>query len=237
MKRICASISAAVFVLLLLPLAAAAQISVDRVIVNFKKGELPVRNVVVTNGGKEPLYVTAVSDVMVKPGTAEEARQPTEDLVVSPKRFSVEPGGQRTVRLLLKRKLGDEEQVYRVKFLPQGSEFDAQEMADSGKGRKTQLKVLFSVGMLIFAEPLEIQPKLEWKREGNEVVFRNTGNVNVMLEDVKLCKSADAECSEHPSNRLYPGNEWKVQAPSALHVQMRKQVGDAYESLVIPPAA
>src|SRR5262245_50938369 len=97
------------------PRAAHAQITVDRVIVLFKNSQRPIDNIVVKNTGDKALYVTVEPDVMVNPGDKDESRVHTTDLLVSPKRFSLDPNGERSVRLLLKKPHGDEEQVYRVK--------------------------------------------------------------------------------------------------------------------------
>ena len=94
---------------------AIAQISVDRVYIRFTPDARPVQNVILRNNGKEPAYINVVTDEMINPGEKNEERVPTTKLLVSPKRFSLDPGGQRTVRLLLKEKFGENEQVYRGK--------------------------------------------------------------------------------------------------------------------------
>jgi Mat/Ecp fimbriae periplasmic chaperone len=209
-----------------------AQVSVDRVIVNFKASERPVRNLVVHNGGAEPVWIEVISERMERSGFADERRVPTEDLVVSPKRFSIEPNGDRTVRLLLKKSIGAEEQVYRVKFMPQAKEFDLG--ANQKDGKSSQLKVIFSVGILVFGEPIKPEPKLNLQRDGSKITFKNDGNMNVLFDEVQNCTTENKDCQKLPGVRLYPGNSWETKLAVDRILTIRKQVGDSFEDLVVP---
>lgn len=223
----------AAVVILLTAVEGLAQISVDKAIVSFAKGKGDILNATVQNGGTDAVWIEGVVDAIERPGYSDEQRVPTEDLIISPKRFSIEGGGQRTVRLLLKKPLGDTEQVYRIKFMPQTREFDTEELKKGG-GRTTQLKVIFTVGMLVFGEPLEPRPDLKWERFPDRVVFRNDGNVNILFDDIQVCKAENSGCRKVPGNRLYPGNVWETEAASGEVLQLRKQVGSSFEDLIIP---
>ena len=219
---------------LVFPALGMAQISVDRVILNFRKGAPAYRNVVVSNSGKEPLYVSIVADKMVRPGFADERREPTDEVVVSPRRFSVDAEGQRTIRILLKSPLDNTEHVYRLKLLPQATEFDPDELSKKG-GKETMLKVLFSVGLLLFADPVEPRADLKWERSDSAINFSNQGNVNVLMEEIQHCKQPDTDCEKAPSQRLYPGNTWELKVPASQLVTFRRQVGDEYQDVRIAP--
>ena len=215
------------------PMTAEAQISVDNVIMTFSRKERPVRNVVVRNSGDAAVYITVQPDVMIRPGFEDEERVETGDLIASPKRFSLAAGGERTVRLLVKKPPQDEEQVYRVKFLPQAKEFGEELVREKGK-TKTMLKVIFSVGILVFVEPKELKPHLKWERNGSTVTFQNAGNVNIFLDEGKYC-SDDGEdsCESLPGTRLYPGNIWSVTIPGPKAATYRKKAGGEFETIVI----
>ena len=72
-----------------------AQISVNDVIVQFKAGQRPVQNIIVKNSSKEVFYVTATSEEIQDPGEEKSALLPTEDLIVSPRRFSIDGNSER----------------------------------------------------------------------------------------------------------------------------------------------
>lgn len=215
---------------------AQAQLTVDRVILTLKKDQRPVENLIVRNSGSSTLYVTVTPDVMLRPGAPDELRQETEDLLVSPKRFSIEAGGQRTVRVLLKKPFGDSEQVYRVKFIPEDRGFGKDIVAEHS-GKKTAVRVLTGIGILIFAEPIDPQPKLEWKRNGDTLAFVNGGNVNIFLIEGKHCKPDGQDCSPLPVDRIYPGNTFSVKAPKDRVVTYRKEVRGEFEDVIIPPVS
>lgn len=98
---------------------ASAQLSVDRMLFNIEYKSLPVVNVKVFNTDKEnAMRVDIVSLKMTNPENDKDQGTKEGALIVSPKSFSLPAGGQRTVRLLLKEKPKEREEVYRVNFLP-----------------------------------------------------------------------------------------------------------------------
>ena len=214
-------------------LPALAQVSVDRAIVNFRRGDRPYHNVVVSNSGTEALYVTVVADEMIRAGFDDEKRGATESLLATPKRFSIQPQEQRTIRLVLKKPLQENEQVFRVKLLPQAKEFESEGVKKPGE-KKTSLKVLFSVGLLVLAEPAKVNAKLSWERSGNQVKLLNEGNVNILFEEVRHCAAEEQDCRTLPAVRLYPQNTISFPVDAKRTLFIRKQVGEEYESLVIP---
>jgi len=223
------------FVSLCLGSQAESQLLVDRVILALKTGQRPIENVVIRNSGDQTLFVSVTPDVMIHPGLPDERREETGDLIVSPKRFSLDPGGQRTVRVLLKKPLGGAEQVYRVKFVPEDRGFGKDVPAISS-GKQTTLKVLTGIGILILVEPTEPSPKLKWKRDGDTLTFTNEGNVNIFLSEGRACRASGEDCSVLAVDRLYPGNTLKVKAPADTVVAYRQEIRGEFQELVIPPA-
>jgi P pilus assembly chaperone PapD len=227
------------FITALASTTANAQVSVDRIIFRFEFGKSPVQNVLVRNNGKEAVHITAISEIVERAGFPDEKRVPAENLILSPKRFSIQPNGERVVRLLIKNPAAskDMEHVYRVRFMPQAQGFD-EELAVEREGRKAMVKVLFSVGILVFDEPADLSPELRWTREGNKVIFTNSGNANVYLDSGKACpeKEESDSCVEIPSKRVYPENTFEVTLPSAGHyLSYRKTSGSQHSAISIPP--
>jgi len=212
--------------------SAAAQITVDKVILNFKPGERPVQNVVVRNTGKTPMGIEVIPDVMVDPGTANEKRVPTKDLIVSPKRFSIKAEGQRTIRVLLKKRLGEMEQVYRVKLAPKPQGFEHDPSAPSGK-KSTEVRIITTVGLLVFGEPIKASPNLTWERSGNQITFKNSGNINIYLDKGQQCIAEGSDCEALPAKRMYPGNTWQVAAKKGKKVFFRKKLKEEFENILI----
>lgn len=221
-------LSLSIFVL---PSLSTAQLQVDRAILNFKAGERPVQNVLLSNSGGSPFGITVVVKEMINPGSPEEEGIETKNLIVSPKRFTIKNGTQRTIRLLLKKPPTENEHVYRVQFLPRFEGFDDDEAKNGGKS--TQLKVITTVGLLILVDPLKREEKLVWNRAGNSIAFKNEGNSYVYLDQGKSCRSSTEDCDPLPVNRVYAGNDWTVSAPAGTTVLYRKTTSNGTENIVV----
>ncbi|NDC38471.1 MAG: molecular chaperone [Proteobacteria bacterium] len=220
---------------LISPAPTAAQITVDNVIVHLGVAERPVHNVLVGNSSNQPSYVKVEIEAMKAPGQSDEFI-PTQDLLVSPKTFSVEGNGQRTVRLLLKTPPTDRERVFRVSFIPQDKGFGGEEVRHSQDGVTTVIKVMTGVGMLVFADPAKPVEELRWERVGKSITLVNSGNVNVYLGDGESC-SPDKNCSKLPSKRLYQAGKHEVtSAPENIvsFLVHSKGTGE-YKRLTIAP--
>lgn len=214
-----------------------AQVSVDKIIFRFEYGKSPVQNVLVKNNGDEAVYITAISEVVERAGFSDEHRVEASNLILSPKRFSIQPKGERVVRLLIKNPSlsKEKEQVYRVRFMPQAQGFNEEVVAERA-GRKAMVKVLFSVGILVFDEPESLLPVISWTREGKKIILSNTGNSNVYLDDGKACLNKEEACIEISPTRLYPENTYEVIAPSDSHyVTFRQTIGIEHSIMTITP--
>lgn len=216
------------------PQTARAQITVDSVIVHFGASERPVHNVIVGNSSNNPAYVKIEAVAVVEPEKSEKV-VPTGELLASPKTFSIEPNGQRTVRLLLKSPPTDKERVFRVSFIPQDRGF-GEEVVQNKDGIKTIIKVLTGMGILVFADPIKPVEDLQWERVGNKIIFSNTGNVNIYLGEGQSCSPAGV-CSKIPSKRLYASNKLEVISPLENTVSILSKAGGSggYRKISIPP--
>jgi P pilus assembly chaperone PapD len=189
---------------------AIAQISVSSAIIHFRAGERPVMNISVGNSSDAPAYVVATAEEVPSPGIDSRTTEATTALLVSPKNFSIEPNGQRTVRLLLRESPGDTERVFRVSFVPQDRGFG--EETESSPARPAAIiRVLTGMGVLVFADPAKPFADLNWERKDQKIVFQNSGNVHVHLSDGKAC--VGETCSELPGRRVYGGTSFEVDVP------------------------
>lgn len=226
-------IFALLFLLLLAPLVAFAQVSVDKVIFSFHPGQPPVQNVVVRNSGTDVLGVEIEPEEVQSPGTPEEKRLPTDNLLVSPKRISLPGGGQRTVRFLLKTPAKDKELVYRVKLSPKLQGFlPGEEQSSSFK--ETKIKVITTVGLLVFALPENPTVEVKTHRSGNTIQLINAGNTNVYLDDGKYCEDAEKkQCKEIQATRLYAGGSTTVTVPAGKKAIFRASSFKGYETIEV----
>jgi P pilus assembly chaperone PapD len=231
-------LSGFIFIVLGTPGEIDAQVSVDKIIFRFEYGKTPVQNVLVKNNGDEAVHITAISEIVERAGFPDEYRVEASNLLLSPKRFSIQPKGERVVRLLIKNPSlsKEKEQVYRIRFMPQAQGFN-EEMAAEKAGRKAMVKVLFSVGILVFDEPEALLPEISWTREGKKIIISNAGNANVYLDEGKACLNNDeAKCVSISPTRLYPENTFEVTAPSDEHyVTFRQTVGGEHSNITIAP--
>ena len=217
------------------PCTAKAQISVDNVIVHLALGSRPVHNVIVNNSSEQTAYVQV--EVKEIPHPAENAGETiaTDALLASPKAFSIEAKGQRTVRLLLKTPPQEQERVFRVGFVPQDRGF-GEEFESVSSGRKTLIRVLTGMGILVFADPIKPRADLKWERSGENLIFKNDGTIHVYLGDLKSCSTPNL-CEKLPSKRLYAGETYKISIPKENTVSLLRQEGPSgeYQKLTIDP--
>ena len=219
--------------LLLAPLGALAQISVDKVIFSFHPGQPPVQNVVVRNSGTDALGVEIEPEEVQNPGTPEEKRVPTENLLASPKRISLPAGGQRTVRFLLKSPAKDKELIYRVKLNPKLQGFLPEE-EQSSKSKETKIKVVTTVGLLVFALPEKPTVDIKTERIGNTVKFTNAGNTNVYIDEGKHCEDAEnKQCKDIPAARIYAGGTATLPLTAGKKGTFRASSFEGYETIEV----
>lgn len=221
----------------ILPSLAFAQISVNNVIAHFKYGQRPVQNVTVGNAADTVTYVTVNVKVAPDPSKDRGNLVETNDLLVSPKNFSVEPNGQRTVRLLLKTPVTDKEQLFEVSFVPQDRGF-GKEVVQEIEGRRTMLRVLTGMGMLVFVDPKDPKADLKWERNSSSITFFNKGNIHIYLGDGRSCANKDeTDCPILPSTRLFAGQQFEVKVPGDRVVTylINEGASGEYKKITIDP--
>jgi P pilus assembly chaperone PapD len=207
------------------------QISVNTVVMTMSPDKPPVRNIVVTNNGDEVLGVTVRTRKVVNPGTGDERQEETSEVLVAPQRFSLPGKGERVVRLLVRTKAEDNENTYRLSFVPETRE-DENTESQPTSSPKTALKILTGVGVLVFVEPPTIFSKLLWKRLGDKVSLQNKGNVNILVDEISICYEEN-RCREASGKRLYPGQEYTLQVSPTERLSIRKRVSESSSVAVL----
>lgn len=229
------------WLLILTPHSVSAQVNVNNVIFTFKPTGRPVQNVVVSNSSSTPIYVTTKVEALVDVDSSPVKGEPTEDILVSPRQFSIEGNGERTIRMLLKAPASDVERGYRVYFIPQENEFGSQTIVKSEQGRTAVIEVATGVGILVFVDPLESKANFEHTRDATGITFYNRGNIQVYLGDGRACPPgvsfppigsstpSEHDCTGMPSKRIYPGKSFHVNVPLERAVRYLRQVGSSGE--------
>jgi P pilus assembly chaperone PapD len=191
----------------------------------------------------------------VEPATFE----PTGDILVSPKNFSIGPKGQRTVRILLKEPPAEKERGYRVLFIPRASEFDSEQVQTrKSGGRSMVLKVLTGIGMLVYVEPKQVTKELDISRTSSGVTFTNRGNIQVNLTAGVVCpasatldekeraavsdKEAHSDfkkkgCVPFERTRIHAGKSLTVPVPNGYRLYGKKRFGalEPHEPFTVDP--
>ncbi len=238
---------------------ASAQVVANSVLFNFQAGERPVQNIFVSNTSPAPLYVTVQIQEAVDLSAEKVEFVPTDKLLLSPRNFSLAPNGQRTVRMLLKKPLGDKEGVFRVLLVPQQTEFGHGQTQTIEKGdAKMVVHVATGVGVLVYTEPAQVRKELLVVREGNGIRLKNTGNIQAQLVDGVSCapginfslselKVADGEtreaavkklgCSVVEGKRLHAQRDGFIEAPPSTKLFFNRRFGieGEYEPIEIEP--
>lgn len=218
----CLAIAAA----LALPSVAAAEMLLDKVIIDFKQSTGQRSDIEVTNTGKENMYVLVEPAEILNPGTEGQSRVVHKDprklgLLVTPNRLVLAPGQAKLVRLSLLSRPTDRDRIYRVKIRPVVGELVAS---------RTALKIIVGYDTLVIARPLKAGSELTGKREGRKLTLHNPGNSNVLIMEARQCKTKKAEvkkppakrdCVSLPTRRLYAKQKWSIDLPLDLPAELK----------------
>lgn len=211
---------AAIFVALLIPTPAAAQLAVDRLWVDFESGSESRADVVIRNESSDRYYITITPSEIVSPGMADESRVENSDpeqlgLLVTPNRLIIDPGGVRSLRIVSLNTDVQRDRVYRIKVTPQVGDILAGDVGAGNHG--VEIKILAAYDLLVTVRPKKGKAELVASRTPSDLVIRNVGNTNTLLFEGEACPAADphtdpgaASCEAVGARRLYPGNEWKI---------------------------
>lgn len=182
--------------------------SVDKSFLEFEPGDRPIRDVKVVNKTEKAVTLYSKVDLVVAPGTAAEAFQPTDKFVSSPKRFEIAPLGVRTIRLLALEESGarppEGELTYRVSIFPQEeSAAEKTVEAKTNQGTRT-FNVLAGLALTAVVSAPGAEAKISFEASKDSITFTNSGTRTAALENCANCPMSSAECSTLPRRLIAP---------------------------------
>ena len=240
-QKFLAAALTAVLLVISLPPVTLAQISVNDVVIHMARGQRPIKNIVVRNSAEDVFYVTASASRLDSSEVTGLKEVPAENLLISPKTFSVPGKGERTVRVVLKAMPKDKEEVYQISFSPSDKGFDESARVQKNlAGRQISIRVLTGMGVLLFVDPVDPKPRLLWERHEGRVTFTNPGNQHVRLMFGKACRgssTSDEKCESLPAKRVHPGQifEINVHPESVIKYVRRDGASGEYQPVTINP--
>ena len=214
--------------LFILPISpSSANMVISEAILHFEPGKPLRKDIEVENVGDETMYVQVEPMIVRSPGTEDEQREIFKDpreagLLVTPNKIVIPPKGRKLVRFVVLKQPTEKDAVYRVTFRP---------VTNGVVGEENQIgvKIILAYQVLVLVQPINPNPDLIVKREGNQLKFKNKGNTNVLLREGKQCPSKNAneeDCEILKGSRLYAGNEWSVELPSKHPVEYYISIGN-----------
>jgi Mat/Ecp fimbriae periplasmic chaperone len=200
---------------------ARADISLSQIIVDFQPGQPLVQDIEVQNQGQERAYIEVTVARIDNPGTWPMQRfipaNPAEaGLIATPGKFALGPGSTRLLRLIATEPAGESERIYRVAVVPKSGD-----IADE----RTGVKVVIGYEALIIVRPRVMHPTLDVRREGKNLIIRNTGNTNVLAPSLRQCRAPGQDCTSVNGVRIYPGRTETIALPRDESVEVLFNLG------------
>lgn len=223
---------------------ARANLSIDRLWVDFDSSHSGRADVVIRNDGTERYYVTVAASEILAPGTDHEQRVTPSDpnqlgLLVTPNRIVLEPGALRSIRIVSLNENLTHDRIYRILISPQVGEIRAPQTPEEQEqqDRQVVIKLLAAYDVLVVARPPQAHPNLQATRTPTEVVLSNTGNTNVLLANAYVCPPSvtNAEthegCQSLEAHRLYAGDNIHIPLSSPNdHLFVRSKISATSEA-------
>lgn len=201
--------------------AAWANLSIDKLWIEFADGRPGRSDVVIRNDSEERYYIDVAVSEILNPGTEAEERVTIADpealgLLVTPNRLILEPGALRSIRLVSLNESLTQDRIYRVMVRPQVGAIQTDDVPVQEGSPAIVMKLMAAYDVLVVARPQGGEARLVAERSGTEIALRNTGNTNLLVAEGQVCPKAtseaerDALCRSVESQRIYAGNTIKV---------------------------
>lgn len=219
-----------------------ANLSIDKLWVEFANG-LPGRSdVVIRNDSEERYYIDVTVDEILNPGTEAEERVSIADpeargLLVTPNRMILEPGALRSIRLVSLNDSLTKDRIYRVMVKPQVGTITSDAPVLEGSP-SIVMKIMAAYDVLVVARPSNSKAIINSERTDNELTLTNAGNTNILLAEGVVCpantrdEDRDEKCTSIEATRIYSGNVLKIPTSAITDVVEIKTRDDASASLV-----
>ncbi len=204
---------------------------VDQVLIELGAPAPAVKNLSVTNISDQVLHMTTRAVALIKPGTENEEEVKTENLLVSPLMFELQPGEQRKVRLVGVKSAPDIEETFRVHLAPLQDDFDTT-INLKLSGVEARLNVVTALAITVLRAPAQPKPVLKETRSPGQITLTNVGNQHIALTEIKLCNEiSPRDCRELPSRRIYPDASLTFDLPKGVRIEMLQQTGADFQPL------
>lgn len=111
----------------------------------------------------------------------------------------------------MRQKADDKDRVFRLAVKPYTGKLKVD--ASSDDKTRSAIKVLIGYDLLLLSRPSKLKPDLKVTRSADSIEFRNSGNTNVLLRDIKQCNKNKTDCIDLQPNRLYAGEVYRLDLP------------------------
>jgi len=186
-----------------------ANIIPNIIIVDFKPNDSRQKNIEVYNDSDEIAYMSLNIQKVLNPGTKNERRILLEDkknLIVVPNKTSLKSKSKKIIRFISTENNLKEDSIYRVSLIPKVK-------GVKGETGIIGIKILLGYEVLVIVRPKNTNFDIKAERNKKNLIFRNNGNTNVLLNKVSQCDKKGQNCQNLLHKRLYAGNEIKVTLP------------------------
>ncbi len=198
-----------------------AQVRVQPNLVYFADGQAKTQDLQLTNTQPHKAYVTVKVYRVVpqKKGDAKRVlvKNPVKaGLIIAPKQLII-PGNQgRAVRLVNIKPNSTKERSF-VLIVEPNVKIKKQKQSDE---IKVGIHLNIAYGVRVILEPKNPRPEMTVKREGQQLIFNNVGNISQVLSHVEQCPKKDVPkaerdkvCFHSNAKRIYAGHQYTVKLP------------------------
>ncbi|WEK58365.1 MAG: hypothetical protein P0Y52_02155 [Candidatus Brevundimonas phytovorans] len=200
--------------------AASANLSIDKLWVEFTDGRPGRSDVVIRNDSDDRYYIDVTVAEILNPGTEAEERVTIADpeargLLVTPNRLVLEPGALRSIRLVSLNENLSHDRIYRVMIKPEVGVIQSDAPVLEGSPNIV-MKLMAAYDVLVIARPKGGKAQLDVVRNGHELTLTNKGTSNILIAEGTVCprnpvpKDQEAQCTAIEAQRLYAGNAMTI---------------------------
>tara|TARA_R110001606_G_scaffold64868_1_gene150468 strand:+ start:1551 stop:2330 length:780 start_codon:yes stop_codon:yes gene_type:complete len=198
--------------------AAHAQLTVDKLWIDFNTSSSTREDVLLRNESDRRYYISIEPSEIIDPGLPSEARREYDNpedlgLLISPNRLILEPGEFRALRLVSINEDMSRDRVYRIRITPKVGAITGVEA--EGDNRNANLVILMAYDLLAIVRPQQGKADIDVERTDEALTLRNSGATNTLLVDGAACFTENDEdhCTPLPDTRLYSGAEVRFPLP------------------------
>ena len=195
-----------------------ANISLNKVILNFLPGGPNVDDISVTNISDMTLKINTQVIKIVNPKDEfkrVKLKNPlTAGIIASPKSLILEPKQTGKVRVVVMKPAISEDNIYYISVIPKIHQ-TKEEKQTKNIERNMAIKILVGYEALVIVRPTIVNNSVTISRNGNQLKFENNGKTNVLIHRINQCDAQGKNCRNLVSNRLYSKEKWTLKLPYA----------------------